>query len=63
MTNRFSSAIILLTLCHAFAAAQPPQLAPQLVEVNGYHLDVVRAGAGTPAIILVGGLGNALDIL
>jgi len=32
-----------------------------LVDVGGYRLDVVRAGAGSPAIILVAGLGNALD--
>lgn len=34
---------------------------PQLVDVDGYRLDVLRSGSGTPAIILVAGLGNALD--
>ncbi len=57
MITRFSTAIILLILCHAIVAGQ----SPQLVEVSGYHLDVVRAGSGTPPVILVGGLGNALD--
>ena len=33
----------------------------QLVDVGGYHLDVLRAGAGTPAVILVAGLGNTFD--
>src|SRR5215471_6307207 len=33
----------------------------QLVDVGGYRLDVIRAGSRAPAIILVGGLGNALD--
>jgi pimeloyl-ACP methyl ester carboxylesterase len=57
MITRFSLAIILLTLCRAIAAGQ----SPQLVEVGGYRLDVVRAGSGTPSTILVAGLGNALD--
>jgi pimeloyl-ACP methyl ester carboxylesterase len=34
---------------------------PRLVDVGGYHLDVLQAGSGTPAIILVAGLGGALD--
>src|SRR5439155_21862811 len=34
---------------------------PQLVDVGGYRLDVLRAGAGAPAIILEAGLGNTLD--
>lgn len=34
---------------------------PQLVDVGGYRLDVLRAGSGSPAIVLVAGLGNALD--
>jgi len=33
----------------------------ELVDVGGYHLDVLRQGAGSPAVILVAGLGNALD--
>ena len=33
----------------------------ELADVGGYRLDVVRAGKGAPAIILVAGLGNALD--
>ena len=32
-----------------------------LVNMSGYRLDVVREGSGSPAIILVAGLGNALD--
>ncbi len=57
MIKRFAPATILLILFHAIVAGQ----CPQLIEVGGYHLDVVRAGSGTPAVILVGGLGNALD--
>lgn len=33
----------------------------QLIDLGGYRVDVARAGSGTPAIVLVGGLGNALD--
>ena len=55
--RRFSIAIILLLPCYVIAAGQ----SPQLVDVGGYHLDVVRAGSGVPPVILVGGLGNALD--
>ena len=57
MITRIFLAIIFLILCHAVAAGQ----SPQLVDAGGYRLDVLRAGAGTPAVILVGGLGNALD--
>lgn len=57
MTNRFSLAIILLILCQVIGAGQTPQL----VDVGGYHLDVVRAGSGTPNVILVAGLGNTVD--
>ena len=57
MITRFALAIVLLLLCHVLAPAQTPQL----VEVGGYHLDVVRAGSGTPSVILVAGLGNAVD--
>lgn len=57
MTARFSPAIILLILLRVIVAGQTPQL----VDVGGYHLDVARAGSGTPALVLVGGLGNALD--
>lgn len=38
-----------------------PGQTPQLVDVGGYRLDVLRAGSGTPAVVLVAGLGNALD--
>jgi hypothetical protein len=48
MITRFSLAIILLTLCRAIAAGQ----SPQLVEVGGYRLEVVRAGSGTPQLVL-----------
>jgi len=65
MIIRFSLTIIFLILCAAIGAAQSsqaaPQLAAQLVDVGGYRLDVVRAGSGTPAVVMVGGLGNALD--
>ena len=54
---RFTLAIVAFILLAVTAAAQ----SPQLVDVGGYHLDVVRAGSGTPAVVLVGGLGNALD--
>jgi pimeloyl-ACP methyl ester carboxylesterase len=33
----------------------------QLVDVGSHRLDVVRAGAGSPAVILEAGLGNGLD--
>jgi pimeloyl-ACP methyl ester carboxylesterase len=54
---RFYLATIFLILCHVIVAGQ----SPQLVDVGGYHLDVVRAGAGAPPVILVAGLGNAVD--
>ena len=57
MITRFSLTIIFLILCAAIGAAQ----SAQLIDVGGYHLDVVRAGSGTPAVVMVGGLGNALD--
>ena len=57
MINRFTLVTLLLILFHVIAAGQ----SPQLVDVGGYHLDVVRSGSGTPSVILVGGLGNALD--
>jgi pimeloyl-ACP methyl ester carboxylesterase len=57
MIIRVSLTIILLILCAAIGAAQ----SAQLVDVGGYRLDVVRAGNGTPAVVLVGGLGDALD--
>lgn len=56
MITRFSLAFTFLILCAAIGAAQS-----QLIDVGGYHLDVMRAGSGTPAVVLVGGLGNALD--
>ena len=34
---------------------------PSLIDVGGYRLDVVRAGAGGPPIVLVAGLGDDLD--
>jgi pimeloyl-ACP methyl ester carboxylesterase len=34
---------------------------PALVDVGGCRLDVLRAGSGSPAVVFVGGLGNALD--
>jgi len=33
----------------------------QLVDIGSHRLDVVRAGAGSPAVILEAGLGNGLD--
>jgi pimeloyl-ACP methyl ester carboxylesterase len=51
----FIGALVLL-----FAAMAPAQ-SPQLIDLGGYRLDVLRAGSGTPAVILVGGLGNGLD--
>jgi len=32
-----------------------------LIDIGGYRLDVVRAGAGGPPIVLVAGLGNDLE--
>jgi len=61
MITRFSLTIIFLILCAAIGAAPSSQPAAQLVDVGGYRLDVVRTGSGTPAVVLVGGLGNALD--
>ena len=50
-----------LTLSLLFLATTAAAQTPQLTDVGGYHLDVWRAGSGTPPVILVGGLGNALD--
>lgn len=52
--------LLLLTLLFAGAAVASAQ-SPQLVDVGGFQLDVLRAGSGGPPVILVGGLGNALD--
>ncbi|HEX4824027.1 MAG TPA: alpha/beta fold hydrolase [Candidatus Polarisedimenticolaceae bacterium] len=46
-----------LTVVSAVFAAP----AAELVDVGGYRLDTLRAGAGAPAIVLVGGLGNELE--
>ncbi|HUC44316.1 MAG TPA: alpha/beta hydrolase [Candidatus Sulfotelmatobacter sp.] len=53
------TAAIALSLVAAWSAAAAQT--PELVDVGGYRLDVVRAGAGSPALVLVGGLGNSLD--
>jgi pimeloyl-ACP methyl ester carboxylesterase len=50
-------AALLSLLAPVVAASQTPQL----VDVGGYRLDVARVGSGTPPIVMVGGLGNALD--
>ena len=45
-------------------AAAPPTLAgqaPQLVDIGGLRLDVVRAGAGAPAVVFEAGLGDPLN--
>ena len=57
MAGRILLILVLLVSASATGAAQ----SPQLVDVGGYRLDVLRMGNGTPPIILVGGLGNALD--
>jgi pimeloyl-ACP methyl ester carboxylesterase len=49
--------ILWMVLFSALVAGQ----SPQFVDVGGYKLDVLRAGAGTPVVILVAGLGNPLD--
>lgn len=61
MIIRFSLTINVLILCATIGAAQASQPAAQLTDIGGYQLDVLRAGSGTPAVVLVGGLGNALD--
>ena len=52
--------LLLLALLFAGAAVASAQ-SPQLVDVGGFRLDVLRKGSGGPPVILVGGLGNALD--
>ncbi len=52
--------VILVIACATLVATAFAE-EPQLVDVGGYRLDVLRQGAGSPAIVLVGGLGNALD--
>jgi len=55
---------LLLPLLAVLTAVFPSvgtEKTPQLVDVGGYKLDVLRAGAGTPPVILVAGLGNPLD--
>ncbi|HEY6061038.1 MAG TPA: alpha/beta hydrolase [Gemmatimonadales bacterium] len=48
-------------------AAAPPTLAgqagqtPQLVDIGGIRLDVVRTGAGAPAVVFEAGLGDPLS--
>src|SRR5262249_14579414 len=48
--------VLLMVLFSALVAGQ----SPRLVDVGGYKLDALRAGAGTPVVILVAGLGNPL---
>lgn len=55
--SHLGSTILLLVLLSVVASAQ----SPQLIDVGGYHLDVIRAGNGTPPVVFVGGLGDALD--
>jgi pimeloyl-ACP methyl ester carboxylesterase len=50
-------AILFTLLFPAIAVAQ----SPQLIDVGGYRLDVLRTGNGAPPVVLVGGLGNPLD--
>lgn len=50
-----------LLLVLAFAPIRASGQSPQLVDIGGYRLDVVRAGAGGPAVIFEAGLGDALD--
>jgi pimeloyl-ACP methyl ester carboxylesterase len=57
MIKRVYLIVALLPLFCAVAEAQ----SAQLVDVGGYRLEVARGGSGNPAIVLVGGLGNALD--
>jgi pimeloyl-ACP methyl ester carboxylesterase len=47
----------LAALLPAFASAQTRTR----VDVGGYHLDVIRAGAGDPAVVFETGLADSLD--
>ena len=53
--------LFLITLLSVMFPVVVAGQTPQLIDVGGYRLDVLRAGSGTPAIILVAGLGNPLD--
>jgi pimeloyl-ACP methyl ester carboxylesterase len=57
MNIRLCLLITVLFLSAVITAAQ----SPQLIDIGGYHLDVARAGNGGPPLVLVGGLGDALD--
>ncbi len=53
-------ALLLATLVGAIPATSFCQ-SHQLVDIGSHRLDVVRAGAGSPVVILEAGLGDALD--
>jgi pimeloyl-ACP methyl ester carboxylesterase len=57
MLVKLSLVTVILTILPTFVAGQTPEL----VDVGGYRLDVLRAGTGTPTLVLVAGLGNPLD--
>lgn len=57
MLNRVLFTVCTMVMQPGFVVCQTPEL----VDGGGYHLEVLRAGSGSPAIILVAGLGNALD--
>ena len=52
---------LMISLLILLAAAQLAAQASSLVDVGGYRLDVVQAGTGDPAVVLVAGLGNDVD--
>jgi len=60
MTSMNLRALILATLVGATPATSFGQR-HQLVDIGSHRLDVVRAGAGSPAVILEAGLGDGLD--
>src|SRR6476646_11344519 len=53
------TALLVVVLLGAIPATSVGQT--QLVDIGSHRLDVVRAGAGSPAVILEAGLGNGLD--
>src|SRR5262245_64700935 len=56
----FSKQLLIILWMVLFSALVAGR-SPQFVDSGGYKLDVLRAGAGTPVVILVAGLGNPLD--
>src|SRR5262249_7545644 len=53
--------VVLAVLAPAPAGAAPAPPAPRLVDIGGHRLGVLRAGAGSPTVVLGAGPRNPLE--